>query len=252
LPSDLTDAHGAPQEPETSPISWWTKKIIAEGGLAPGKRLLDGVCGTGYWTRLLVESSGCEAVGVEEFPELIALAREKDPENRITWLEADIYRPPLENAGFDCALIAGQLPRIDDPYVVFRVAYVALKPGGPLLIRQATLDQVIDDPVHRFFPEVVTIALKRIPLPVEIGKLLAKAGFSDITSEAVRMRTRNNPQDWLPEAEARVRSIRPMISEEALQRGLGELQAYIEAHPDDPWLLEENMTLFVARKPESP
>lgn len=251
MTSDLPENYDIPASPEATPTGWWTKKLAVAGGLAPGKRLLDLACGTGYWTRLLVETSGCEAVGVEESPELLAKAREKDPENRVTWLEADIYRPPLEKASYDCALVAGQLGRIDDPYVVFRVAYVALKPGGPLLIRQATLDQVIDDPAHRFFPEVVTIALKRIPLPMEIGKLLAKAGFCDIASEAVRMRTRNTPQDCLLEAEARVRSLRPMISEEAMQRGLGELQAHIAAHPDDPWLVEESMTLFVARRPES-
>jgi SAM-dependent methyltransferase len=245
MASDLIEGTDTP-----TPISWWINKLIAAGDLGPGKRLLDLVCGTGYWTRLLAESSGCAAVGVEESPGLLAKAKEKDPQNRVSWLEADIYRPPVEKASFDCALVAGQLGRIDDPYVVFRAAYVALKPGGMLLIRQATLDQVIDDPAHRFFPEVVTIALKRIPLPVEIGKLLGKAGFCDIASEAVRMRTRNTPQDCLLEAEARVRSLRPMISEEAMRRGLGELQAHIEASPEDPWLVEESVSLFTARRPE--
>ena len=40
------------------------------------------------------------------------------------------------------------------------------------------------------------------------------------------------------------------LTDEAYQRGLALFRDYIKEHPDDPWLLEESMTLFVALKPE--
>ena len=39
------------------------------------------------------------------------------------------------------------------------------------------------------------------------------------------------------------------LGEEAAGRGLERLRRHLEAHPDDPWLLEEEMTLFVGERP---
>jgi ubiquinone/menaquinone biosynthesis C-methylase UbiE len=247
--SKISEVYDAARTTDRPHIAWWVDKLAQEGDLGPGKKLLDLGCGTGRWALLLAKQTGCEVVGVDNSPEMLAQARAKDKPGRITWLEGDVYRPPVEEKSFDAALMSLMLHHLEDPYVAYRAAYVALRPGGVLLIRQSTLDQIIDDPVHRFFPEALTIDLKRTPLPIEVGNLLAKAGFTDITSESVRKRTHNSPQDWIVEVEPRVCSVLRMISIEAHARGLEKLREYIAAHPDDPWLVEESMTLFVAKRP---
>jgi hypothetical protein len=43
-----------------------------------------------------------------------------------------------------------------------------------------------------------------------------------------------------------------MIPEEAFQRGLERLKAYVEQHPDDIRLLQDRMRITVGRKPSKP
>jgi ubiquinone/menaquinone biosynthesis C-methylase UbiE len=248
--TEISEVYDAARTNDRPHMQWWIEKLTEVGGLGPGKRLLDLGCGTGRWTLLLVEKTGCEAVGVDLSPGMLAKARKKDATGRIEWLEDDVYRPSVPAKSFDAALMSLMLHHIEDMYAAFRAAYVALKPGGMFMIRQGTLDQIIDDPIHRFFPETVQIELKRTPFPHEVGNLMLKAGFTDVESDTVRMPTHTTADDWLVEVEPRVPSILRMISDDAFQRGLAQLKEYIVANPEDPWLLEESMTLFTGRRPE--
>jgi len=247
--SQISEVYDTARTTDRPHISWWLNRLAELGGLGPGKRLLDLGCGTGRWTLLLVEKSGCEAVGVDNSPKMLEKARAKDKTGRITWLLGEVYSPPVPPESFDCALMSLMLHHLDDPIAAFRAALAALRPGGILLIRQGTFEQILDDPAHRFFPEAVEIDRKRTPTAAQVEACLRQADFEDILTELVTMRTHNSPQDWLLEVEPRVCSVLRLISENSFQRGLALLREHIEKHPDDPWLVEEPMTLFAARKP---
>ena len=69
--------------PADSPhLEWWFGKLAEAGALGPGRRLVDLGCGTGRWTIPLAERTGCEAVGIDRSPEMLARAREKDAGGR--------------------------------------------------------------------------------------------------------------------------------------------------------------------------
>jgi ubiquinone/menaquinone biosynthesis C-methylase UbiE len=247
--SQISEVYDAARRNDKPHVEWWLRRLAEVGGLKTGKRLLDLGCGTGRWTVPLVDRTGCTAVGIDSSPEMLAKARGKDRTGRITWLVGDVNAPPVPPQSCDCALMSLMLHHLDQPVVAFRAAFAALRPGGVLLVRQGTLEQIIDDVTHRFFPEALTIDRKRTPLREEVEMWLAEAGFDHVTAEPIRMRTSNSPQEQLLEAESRVCSVFGMISEEAHARGLARLREYIEAHPDDPWLVEDELTLFVARRP---
>lgn len=247
--SQISEVYDAARRADKPHIGWWVSRLAEAGGLSPGKRLLDLGCGTGRWTILLVERTGCEAVGVDKSRQMLAKARPKDPAGRIKWLVGNVNAPPVPPGSFDCALMSLMLHHLDQPLVAFRAAFAALRRGGALLIRQGTLEQITDDVAHRFFPEALTVDRKRTPLRAEVGIWLEEAGSENVVADPVRMRTHNSPQDWLPEAEHRVCSVFRLISDDAYAHGLARLREYIQKHPDDPWLVEEEMTLFTARRP---
>ncbi|UCH34594.1 MAG: class I SAM-dependent methyltransferase [Armatimonadota bacterium] len=246
--SEISKVYDAARTPDRPHVKWWLKKLAEAGGLAPGKSLLDLGCGTGRWIIPLAERTGCAAVGVDNSREMLAKARVKDSRGRVEWVLGDVLAPPVAQASFDCALMSLMLHHLDEPVVAFRAVFAALRPGGILLVRQGTLDDIIDDPAHRFFPEAVTIDRKRTPLRIEVEAWLADAGFSEVTSDTARMRTHDSPWDWLLEVEPKVCSVFRLMSDAAHARGLARLREHIEAHPDDRWLVEESMTLFRARK----
>jgi len=248
--ANISQVYDRARRPDKPHVEWWLARLAQAGSLAPGRRLLDLGCGTGRWIIPLVERTRCEAVGLDKSPEMLLKARTKDETGRIRWLVGDMVSPPVRLECFDCVLMSLMLHHLDEPAAAFRAAFAALRPDGVLLVRQGTLEQIVDDPAHRFFPEAVTIDRKRTPFRVEVKTWLTESGFENVTAEPVRMRTHNSPQEWLLEAEPRVCSVFRMISDEAHARGLARLREYIETHPDDPWLVEEEMTLFTATKPK--
>jgi ubiquinone/menaquinone biosynthesis C-methylase UbiE len=247
--SEIAEVYDAARRPDKPHIEWWLVRLAQAGGLASGKRLLDLGCGTGRWTIALVERTGCRAVGVDRSPEMLAEARAKDRTGGIEWIVGDVNGPPVEPASFDCALMSLMLHHLPEPLVAFRAALAALRPGGVLLVRQGTLEQIMGDVTHRFFPETLTIDRKRTPLGAEVEMWLRQAGFVEVAAERTRLRQHDSPQEWLLEVEPRVCSVLRMISDEAHARGLARLREHIENHPDDPSLVMLEMTLFIGRRP---
>lgn len=124
----------------------------------------------------------------------------------------------------------------------------ALRPGGVFLIRQGTLEQIHDDVVHRLFPEALSIDRKRTPLRTEIELWLRRAGFENVEMEEIRQTTYLSNDRLLEDLQLRVCSVLRKISDEAFEEGFRRVKEYIRRSPDDPWLRQDLLSLFSARK----
>lgn len=238
------------RSPNNPHVQWWIERLAEAGALAPGKELLDLGCGTGRWSLLLAERTGCRCIGVDNSPEMLARAKEKDEAGRCEWLLGDAVDPPVPQESCNVVLMSLLLHLVEDVPAIFRAALQRLREGGILLVRQPTLEQLGGDPIHRFFPESLAIERRRTPLRREIEFWLEEAGFTSILVKPVRMRCYHSLDAWYEEIRLRVASILRLLSDDVFQRGLERCQQYVREHPDNIAFLEnDEMTLFVARKP---
>jgi SAM-dependent methyltransferase len=229
-------------------IEWWVRRLIEAGELTAGKELLDLGCGTGRWAILLAGRAGCRCVGVDASPEMLARAREKDGTGLCTWMEGQAVNPPVPPESCDCVLMSLLLHFLEDVPAAFRAAFDRLRKSGILLVRQPTLEQAANDPIHLFFPESLAIERGRTPLRREIEFWIQEAGFASAKVEPVRLRSYATLADWFEEIRLRVPSILQLLPDELFLRGVERGKRFMREHPEDAALLENEMTLFVARK----
>ncbi len=270
--SKIAEVYDEVRRSDLPHVVWWITKIAMEGKLGPGRRLIDLGCGTGRWTIPLAERTGCEAVGLDSSAAMLEKARAKDPGNLVKWVEGDCEKlsvgqdlqvlpdrlatgtkagdeaPALRDDSFDCALMSLMMHHLEDHLGTFRGVFRILRPGGVFLIRQGTLEDILRDPMHRFFPEVVTIDRKRTPFRSEIEWWLGEAGFEQVQVETLKQHSYSSNMRLLEEVEKRVCSALRMIDDEAFAAGLDRLKAYLRRPADDATIRDAFFTLFTARK----
>ena len=92
----------------------------------PGERILDLGCGAGQLTAALVDK-GCEVIGIDRSPDMIAQARENFP-------HLDVRVGDATNFELDCPVDAvfsnATLHWVKDARAAIRCIWTALKPGG--------------------------------------------------------------------------------------------------------------------------
>ena len=116
------------------------KAVIALLGREATSDLLDVGTGTGRMLELLAPHIK-RGVGIDQSPEMLALAREKLASAGATHCQVrrgDLYRLPFADGdserGFDAAIFHQVLHYLDDPQAALREAARVLKPGGRVLI----------------------------------------------------------------------------------------------------------------------
>ncbi len=109
--------------------------VLAAVGPAPG-RLLDVGTGTGQLLELLAPRVE-RGLGVDASRAMLALARSRLAKPELAHCavrQADMYRLPLPDAGFDTAVIQMVLHYAEDPAAAVTEVARVLRPGGRLLI----------------------------------------------------------------------------------------------------------------------
>ena len=126
---DETRALGLPAEAlETALL-----QALPKGRLG---RLLDIGCGTGGLLEKLSPRIE-EGLGIDASRDMLALARSRLTERGLTHIavrQADMYRLPLLDAGFDAVTLHMVLHYAEDPAAALAEAARVLRPGGRLLI----------------------------------------------------------------------------------------------------------------------
>jgi len=246
--NEIAEVYDQARKADKPHLEWWYTRLAEAGGLGPGRRLIDLGCGTGRFTIPLVERTGCQAVGLDSSPEMLARAREKDSTGRIRWVLGDVEDLSLEPAGFDCALMSLMMHHLQNHSDVFRRVHDLLRPGGVFLVRQGTLEQILNDAMHRFFPETIGVDLARTPMRMEIEQWLRQAGFVEVEVELIKQKSAESSEQVLDELRLRVCSALRLISDDAFYAGLRRAEEHVLAHPKDDSLTRDLFTLFVARK----
>lgn len=104
---------------------------IVDPLLGPSVRALDAACGTGRHAAHMA-ASGCDVVGVDQSPEMLAVARAKVP--GATFHEGDLQALPFESDSFDVVTCALALCHLRDPLDAVVELGRVLRPGGTLVI----------------------------------------------------------------------------------------------------------------------
>ena len=107
---------------------------LDELGLGPDEVVLDVGCGTGNLTLALLEklSDAGRVVAVDISPAMLAKAREKVRDSRVSWHVGDALRLPIANETFDRIICFSVWPHFTQLAAVTQELRRLLRPGGAL------------------------------------------------------------------------------------------------------------------------
>jgi SAM-dependent methyltransferase len=198
-----------PQEPDLAPEVAQQRlrsaifAAIEPSLTAPVTRALDMGCSVGVGTLALLdwlerragETAAPVVEGLDLSPQMLAVARVRDPEGRIAaWHHAAAEASGLEGGAYDLItlqFVCHELPA-DATRAVLREAARLLRPGGVI----ALVDQDPDSEVIRRLPAPIATLLKSTEpyladyFGLDLPAALVEAGFSDVRREACDPRHR--------------------------------------------------------------
>lgn len=245
--ADMYDA-SRPLFEET--VDRWITLISERVGPRQRVELLDLGCGTGRFSIPIATRLGYTVTGADNSEEMLEKASDKEGGDRIRWSVEDATHLSYPNASFDVVFMSHLLHHLDEPLDAARECFRILRPGGIILNRYGPMEDIRDDPEHRFFPGSVEIDESRTPTTGQVEEWFRVAGFTDISTEVTVQQTYGSSEERLRNAGLRCTSVLTLVDESAFEKGLESFRRYVSDNPDDPWLLIDRMALTTGRKTE--
>lgn len=113
----------------------WRRAMVKAVAPKASDRVLDVATGTGMVAAELVKRSGCQVVGLDQSPEMLAAARARlaaRPQlaERVELIEGQAERLPFADSSFDALTFTYLLRYVDDPAATMRELARVVVPGG--------------------------------------------------------------------------------------------------------------------------
>ncbi len=247
----IADTYDAARPLSEQNLELWLKLISERIPTHRKVKLLDLGCGTGRFSIPIAAKPKFSVTGADSSKEMLSKAKRKKGSTQVKWDIQDASSLSYADSTFDAVFMSHLLHHVDHPLTVVRECYRVLRPEGVILNRYAPIEDISDDPEHRFFPETLKIDEARIPTLEQVEKWFRTAGFKDISSMTIIQRSFESAEDRLKKTELKCTSVLSLISPQSFKQGLDALRKYISENPNDPWLTLDRMTLTTGTKPES-
>jgi demethylmenaquinone methyltransferase/2-methoxy-6-polyprenyl-1,4-benzoquinol methylase len=117
----------------------WRRALVSAVAPRSGDRILDVATGTGMVAAELLRRASCSVVGVDQSPEMLAVARarfagrsaaDSSPAIAVELVEGQAEELPFADASFDAVTFTYLLRYVDDPPATMRELARVLRPGG--------------------------------------------------------------------------------------------------------------------------
>lgn len=112
----------------------WRRFLVSRIGARPGDTIVDVASGTGAVAIELVRRTGCSVVGVDQSPEMLAVARERVASaglaDRIRFVESSAEQLPFGDGEFDGLTFTYLLRYVADVPATLRELGRVVRPGG--------------------------------------------------------------------------------------------------------------------------
>jgi demethylmenaquinone methyltransferase/2-methoxy-6-polyprenyl-1,4-benzoquinol methylase len=151
----------------------WRRFLVSRVEAGPGDEVLDVATGTGAVARELLRQKGCGVVGVDQSPEMLAVAREHLPAT-VKLVEASAEHLPFEDASFDALTVTYLLRYVDDPGATLAELARVVRAGGTVASLEFAVPAGLWRPLWRAYVGAVLPAAGRIVSPGwhEVGDFL--------------------------------------------------------------------------------
>jgi SAM-dependent methyltransferase len=149
--------------------------LPGDGGGAP---VLDLGAGTGQFAAAIAGWLGVRVVAVEPSAGMRAQAARAHPHPAVALLGGRAEQLPLRDGCCTWAWVSTVLHHLDDLPAAARELRRVLRPGGPVLVRQAFPDRLDAVTLYqRYFPGAARIAASLLPTVEQVADGFAAAGF---------------------------------------------------------------------------
>jgi len=142
----------------------WRSFLVSRVEAGPGDRVLDVATGTGAVARELLRQKGCAVVGVDQSPEMLAVAREHLPAT-VELVEASAEDLPFEDVSFDALTVTYLLRYVDDPAATLAELARVVRAGGTVASLEFAVPGGLWRPFWRAYVGLVLPAAGRIVSP---------------------------------------------------------------------------------------
>jgi ubiquinone/menaquinone biosynthesis C-methylase UbiE len=168
-----------------------TERLLDRCRVAPGQRVLDLGCGTGYTAALLARRYQARVTALDINRELVAAARRRalraGVSDYVDTLQANAHAVPALGNSFDVVIVESVLVFCETPHVLAEIWRV-LRPGGVIGINELTLRQSPPEPLHILLQDILHMHLGA---EQEWREYLEQAGFVNITASVNALRIRD-------------------------------------------------------------
>jgi demethylmenaquinone methyltransferase/2-methoxy-6-polyprenyl-1,4-benzoquinol methylase len=147
----------------------WRRFLVTRIEAAARDTVLDVATGTGAVARELLARTGCNVVGLDQSPEMLAEARRRLPAS-VKLIEGTAEALPFDDASFDGLTFTYLLRYVPDPAATLRELARVVKPGGSIAGLEFAVPRGIWRPLWELYV--------RLGLPVA-GRAISK-GWADV------------------------------------------------------------------------
>lgn len=109
----------------------WRRFLVSRIDAGPGDSVLDVATGTGAVARELLRQKGCNVVGLDQSPEMLAEARRRLGSS-VELVEGNAQDLPFADTSFDALTFTYLLRYVDDPAATLRELVRVVRPGGTI------------------------------------------------------------------------------------------------------------------------
>jgi SAM-dependent methyltransferase len=216
----------------------WLETVgrMVELGDLRGRRVLDVGCGTGRLAIALAHGFAAKVWGIDASPEMLAVAREKEP--GIGWKIACAESLPFRDGWFERAVTSLVIHHLDRPRAFGEVRRV-LQDDGRFVISTPNPEGLEGHWLAPLFPSFVGNERARFPDADAIVTELRDAGFGETVVERLEIPRGFNRAFGLERLRGRYGSMFDLLGDDEYEQGLARAEREL---PDpvryvDLWLL---------------